>query len=223
MIRLYLFICGADIVAGGDSGSDCWLVITLNCSLEIGFGNLLVKTNERVRWLLALDEKQQMCLHWICVFTDMPSGSELCQRGGGQTFPQPCVRATGEKTEENWYQLPAAAFLPTYLPAVLTRCLVHFYLVLKIIQSTVTTVCWLHQTGLSTRSNECLNLSFSHRTGQKTKKEISIHEEDEAIYCFCLNQSLPKCHVLKMVEVFFAWYCLLLAPLLLICCDLHTS
>lgn len=40
----------------------------------------------------------QLC---VCV-ADMPSGSELCQRGGGKAIQHQRERARGPKTKENW-------------------------------------------------------------------------------------------------------------------------
>lgn len=52
---------------------------------------------------------------FVCVsLADMSSGSELCQRGGDEAFPQPCERAGGAKTEENRYPLTAAASKPDH-------------------------------------------------------------------------------------------------------------
>lgn len=48
----------------------------------------------------------------VCLLTDVPSWSELRQRGGDQAFPYQRDRTVGEETEENWYQLTAAADLP---------------------------------------------------------------------------------------------------------------
>lgn len=43
----------------------------------------------------------------VCV-ADVPSGSELCERGGGKAFQHQREGARGPKTEENWYLPPTA-------------------------------------------------------------------------------------------------------------------
>lgn len=42
---------------------------------------------------------------FLCAFTDVSSGSELCQRGGDQAFPWSPDGAAGEETEEKRYLL----------------------------------------------------------------------------------------------------------------------
>lgn len=51
--------------------------------------------------------KCALCLAVTCVcvcvcVADMPSGSELCQRGGSEAFQHQRERVGGPKTAENW-------------------------------------------------------------------------------------------------------------------------
>lgn len=107
---LDVFICGVNTSAGGHSGSACSRPWGMWRPADVG------DNAPAVRRCLVGDHGE-MCLVWdvgnvpcvtlelisvtVCV-ADVPSGSELCQRGGDEAFPQQPAWAHRAKTEENW-------------------------------------------------------------------------------------------------------------------------